>query len=190
MTTGLVIIDRDGVINADSDAHIKSVAEWQPLPGSLEAVARLGQAGYRVVIATNQSGIARGLFGVATFDAIQRHLDAELARHGGRVDAVFFSPDGPGSPSPLRKPRPGMLLEIADRLHTDLADVPFVGDSWRDIEAARAAGAMPVLVRTGNGQATLAGDTDLDNVQVFTDLAAFVDAWLVAGATETGGRSA
>jgi D-glycero-D-manno-heptose 1,7-bisphosphate phosphatase len=178
MSAGIVILDRDGVVNAESEAHIKTPEEWRPLPGSLVAMARLSQAGCRVVLATNQSGIARGLFDIATFDAIQHRLDAELARVGGRLDAVFFSPDAPGSGSPLRKPRPGMLLEIADRLHVDLATVPVVGDSARDIEAARAAGALPVLVRTGRGEQTLAGDCDLRGVHVFAELAAFADAWL------------
>lgn len=179
MSRGLIIVDRDGVLNAESPDHIKSIAEWHPIPGSLEAVARLNAAGWRVALATNQSGIARGLFTEADFHAIQAHIAARLAELGGRIDPVLHSPDGPESDSPMRKPAPGMLVEIARRLDIDLAGVPFVGDSRRDIEAARAAGAQPVLVRTGNGEATLrAGGEDLAGVPVYTDLAAFVDAWL------------
>lgn len=181
MPARLVILDRDGVLNAESSDHIKSPAEWQPLPGSLEAVARLNRADYRVALATNQSGIARGLFSEADFAAIQRHIAVALAAHGAWFDVVLHSPHGPDSTSPMRKPRPGMLHEIARRLNMPLAGVPFVGDSMRDVEAARAAGARPVLVRTGNGEATLAGDHDLAGVAVHADLAAFVDAWLAAG---------
>lgn len=173
MNEDLVILDRDGVLNRESPDHIKSPAEWIPLPGSLEAVVRLNHAGCRVVLATNQSGIARGYFTVGDFIDIQQHVAAELARLGGRLDAVFYSPDGPDSNSHLRKPRPGMLEEIGMRLGISLDGVPFVGDSLRDIRAARAAGARPVLVRTGNGERTLAEHGALDDVEVFDDLAAF-----------------
>lgn len=178
MAARLVIIDRDGVLNEESEAHIKSVDEWLPLPGSLEAVARLNRAGYRVALATNQSGIARGLFTEEDLDAIHRHINAQLGRIGGRLDPIVHSPHGPGDPSAMRKPGPGMLLEIARRLDVELRDVPYVGDSWRDVEAARAAGASPVLVRTGNGRATLAAGHDLGGVEVRDDLADFVDAFL------------
>lgn len=187
MSARLVILDRDGVLNTESPDHIKSPAEWHPLPGSLEAVARLNRAGYRVALATNQSGIARGLFSEADFAAIQRHIDARLASVGGHLDLVVHSPDGPGSASPRRKPRPGMLYEIARRFDTDLSGVPFVGDSWRDVEAARTAGAQPVLVRTGHGELTLARGHDLAGVLVHDDLADFVDHWL---AGRTSGVSA
>ena len=161
-------------------------AEWHPLPGSLEAVARLNAAGYRTALATNQSGIARGLLGEDDLAAIHEHLNAELARLGGRLDPILHSPDGPGSGAPWRKPRPGMLLEIARRLDADLTGVPYVGDSRRDIEAARAAGATPILVRTGNGRRTLAAGDELGDVAVYDDLAAFVDAWLAEQAGQTG----
>jgi len=177
----LVILDRDGVINEESDAHIKSVAEWHPLPGSLEAIARLNRAGFRTALATNQSGIARGLFSEADLAAIHEHIARALARLGGRLDPVVYSPDGPGSDAWRRKPRPGMLLEIAERLEVELDGVPYAGDSWRDIQAARAAGARPILVRTGNGDATLAAGHDLGDVAVYDDLAAFADAWIAAG---------
>jgi D-glycero-D-manno-heptose 1,7-bisphosphate phosphatase len=183
MSARLVILDRDGVLNHESPEYIKSPAEWRPITGSLEAVARLHAAGWRVALATNQSGIARGLMTEADFQAIQRHIDARLAEMGARLELVLHSPAGPDSNSPMRKPRPGMLLEIARRLDVSLADVPFVGDSARDIEAARAAGARPVLVRTGHGEQTLqAAATDLADVPVYADLAAFVDDWLATPA--------
>lgn len=181
MPAPLVILDRDGVINAESDAHIKSVAEWHPLPGSLEAIVRLNRAGFRTALATNQSGIARGLFSEADLATIHAHIAAAIARPGGELDPVVYSPDGPGSDAWRRKPRPGMLLEIAARLGVALDGVPYVGDSGRDVEAARAAGARPVLVRTGNGEATLAAGHDLGDVAVYDDLSAFADAWLAAG---------
>ena len=178
MGAGLVILDRDGVINAESPTHIKSIAEWHPLPGSLEAIARLNRAGYRTALATNQSGIARGLLDTAALEAIHAHINAELAPLGGLLAPIVYSPDGPGEDAPRRKPRPGMLLEIGERLGVDLAAVPYVGDSRRDIEAARAAGARPVLVRTGYGAHTLAEGGDLAGVEVHADLAAFASAWL------------
>ena len=185
MTARLVILDRDGVLNEESEAHIKSVAEWHRLPGSLEAIARLNAAGYRTALATNQSGIARGLLSEDDLAAIHDHINAELAPLGGRLDPILHSPDAPGSGAPWRKPRPGMLLEIARRLDVDLNGVPYVGDSRRDLEAARAAGATPVLVRTGNGERTLAAGGDLADVAVHDDLAAFVDAWLAEHAGGT-----
>jgi D-glycero-D-manno-heptose 1,7-bisphosphate phosphatase len=176
----LVILDRDGVINADRDDPIKSVDEWVPLPGSLDAVARLSRAGVTVALATNQSGIARGLFDHATLAAIHTRLNAEVERRSGRIEPIVYAPQGPDSPDPehMRKPGPGMLLAIARRLGVTLDGVPFVGDSWADVAAARAAGARPVLVRTGNGEATLAGG-DVADAEVHADLAAFVDDWLV-----------
>jgi len=182
MAAGLVLLDRDGVINAESDAPIQSVAEWHPLPNSLAAIARLNRAGYRTALATNQSGIARGLLTEADLAAIHHHINARLAPLGGRLDPIVHAPDAPGLDAPRRKPRPGMLLEIAERLAVSLDGVPYVGDSGRDIEAARAAGASPVLVRTGHGEATLAAGPDLTGVAVHADLAAFAEAWLAAPA--------
>lgn len=174
----LVILDRDGVLNEESPDHIKSIEEWLPLPGSLEAVGRLCRARVRVALATNQSGIARELFSEEDLHAIHRHINAELARIGGHIDPIRYSPDGPDSDSPRRKPNPGMLLEIARHCDADLAHVPFVGDSARDIEAARAAGARPVLVRTGHGRETEHSGIDLAGVAIHDDLAAFVDEYL------------
>ncbi|HUS24563.1 MAG TPA: D-glycero-beta-D-manno-heptose 1,7-bisphosphate 7-phosphatase [Candidatus Binatia bacterium] len=170
----LVILDRDGVINEDSDAFIKSVAEWKPIPGSLEAIARLCHAGWRVAIASNQSGIGRGLMDYGALFAIHDRLQRAVCDLGGRIDAIEFAPDHPDRPSEFRKPAPGMLLDLARRLGATLDRVPAVGDSWRDVEAARAARARPVLVRTGNGRRTESEHrAGLDGVAVHDDLAAF-----------------
>ena len=167
----LVILDRDGVINEDSDAYVKSPGEWIPIPGSLEAIARLNHAGYRVVVATNQSGIARGLFGMAELDAIHQKLHSSLARVGGQLDGIHFCPHGPDDGCGCRKPLPGLLREIASRHGIDLAGVPAIGDSLRDLEAAMAVGAMPVLVRTGKGRAAEQRLPPRWGVVVFDDLA-------------------
>ena len=174
----LAILDRDGVINRDSDDHIKSPDEWQPLPGSLEAIARLHRAGWRVVVATNQSGIARGLFDLNTLTRIHEKMHRAVKDAGGQIDAVFFCPHGPDEGCDCRKPKPGLYLDIARRLRKDLKGVPAIGDSLRDLQAARAAGARPLLVKTGKGPQTL-GHPQLDaDVPVFNDLASAVDALL------------
>ena len=170
----LVILDRDGTINHDSDNYIKSPAEWRPIEGSLEAIARLTQAGYRVVVATNQSGIARGLLDTATLIAIHEMLQRAVALAGGRIDAFFFCPHAADSACACRKPKPGMLLEIARRFNVSLADVCMVGDARRDVEAAAAAGARPVLVLTGKGRATFNEGKLPPGTEVYPDLAAFV----------------
>ena len=169
----LVILDRDGTINEDSDQYIKSPSEWRPIEGSLDAIARLTQAGYRLVVATNQSGIARGLFDTSTLIAIHDRLQQAAAQAGGRIDAFFFCPHAADSACECRKPRPGMLLEIARRFNVSLADVYMVGDSQRDLEAAAAAGARPVLVLTGKGRKTQGDDKLPPGTEVFADLAAF-----------------
>ncbi|NKN32634.1 D-glycero-beta-D-manno-heptose 1,7-bisphosphate 7-phosphatase [Marichromatium bheemlicum] len=186
MTERLVILDRDGVINHDSDAYIKSVEEWRPIPGSLEAMARLHHAGWRLAIATNQSGIARGLFDPSTLDAIHQRLREQLADHGARVEMIAFCPHGPDAGCRCRKPLPGLLEQIARRLGADLRGVPVIGDSLRDLEAARSAGAAPWLVRTGKGERTLAACADhpgpdpLADVPIFPDLSAAADALLAS----------
>ncbi|WP_459617071.1 D-glycero-beta-D-manno-heptose 1,7-bisphosphate 7-phosphatase [Bordetella sp. 2513F-2] len=147
----LIILDRDGVINQDSEAFVKSPDEWIALPGSLQAIARLTQAGWTAVIASNQSGLARGLFDMATLDAIHAKLRRELAQVGGNIDAIFFCPHGPDDGCSCRKPLPGMYLDIARRYEISLAGVPSVGDSLRDLQAAAAAGCSPWLVLSGNG---------------------------------------
>lgn len=153
----LVILDRDGVVNFDSDQFIKSPQEWKPIPGSLEAIARLNQAGFRVVLATNQSGIERGLFDMAALNAINLKMFNWLAQHGGRIDAVFFCPHSADTGCDCRKPKTAMFEEIAQRFNISLRDVPSVGDSLRDLQAAHAAGAQPILVLTGKGEKTKAG---------------------------------
>jgi len=174
----LVILDRDGVINQDSDLYIKSPSEWKPIRGSLEAIARLHHAGWRVVVATNQSGIARRLFDLDTLARIHKTMHQRVMESGGLIDAVFFCPHGPNDHCDCRKPRTGMFKEIAARLRVDLDNVPAIGDSLRDIQAAKAAGAQPILVRTGKGTTT-AVNPDLDsNVPVFEDLYSAVEALL------------
>ena len=169
----LVILDRDGTINHDSDQHIKSPAEWKPIKGSLEAIARLSQNGWRVVVATNQSGIGRGLFDMATLNAIHDTMHRAVHLAGGRIDAIFFCPHAGDSNCECRKPKPGMLLEIAKRMNVELEGVPMVGDSLRDLQAAVAAGARPVLVLTGKGTKTRdAGGLPAGTV-IISDLAAF-----------------
>ena len=180
-TARLVILDRDGVINHDSDQFIKNPDEWQPIPGSLEAIARLTHAGYRVVVVTNQSGIARGLLDIETLMAIHEKMHKLVGEAGGVIEAVLFCPHGPKENCGCRKPRAGMFRELASRLHMDLVDVPAVGDSLRDLQAARSVGAQPILVLTGKGEKTLEqADDDLFGVPVFDDLASFVDALLMA----------
>ena len=175
----IVILDRDGVINEDSPDYIKSVSEWQPIAGSLEAIARLHQAGYRVFVATNQAGLGRGLFDYDSFSAINDRMQKQLAELGGRIDGIFFAPEHPDQATPRRKPGPGMLLDIAKRLNISVENVPMVGDSWRDIQAARAAGARPVLVRTGNGRDTEKQHaSELAGTPVYDSLAEFATALL------------
>ena len=170
----LIILDRDGVINQDSDNYIKSVDEFIPLPGSLEAIARLSQAGYRVAIATNQSGIGRGLYDVATLNAMHDKLRRLLAAVGGEIEMITFCPHSPDDICDCRKPKPGMYLEISKRLDTSLENVPVVGDSLRDLQAAQAVGAKPMLVRTGKGERTIAKGEGLEGIPLYADLAAAV----------------
>ena len=168
----LVILDRDGTINQDSDQYIKSPAEWKPIPGSLQAIARLSQGGWRIVVATNQSGIARGLFDMAALNAIHAEMHRAVSLAGGRIDAIFFCPHAADSGCECRKPKPGLLLEIASRMDVVLAEVPMVGDSLRDLEAAAAAGAKPYLVLTGKGKKTRDAGGLPPGTQVFADLGA------------------
>jgi D-glycero-D-manno-heptose 1,7-bisphosphate phosphatase len=168
----LVILDRDGTINQDSDQYIKSPAEWKPISGSLQAIARLCQGGWRVVVATNQSGIARGLFDMAALNAIHAEMHRAVNLAGGRIDAIFFCPHAADSGCGCRKPKPGLLREIASRMDVELGEVPMVGDSLRDLEAAAAAGARPYLVLTGKGKKTRDAGGLPPGTQVFADLGA------------------
>jgi D-glycero-D-manno-heptose 1,7-bisphosphate phosphatase len=179
-TLKLIVLDRDGVINHDSAHFIKSPDEWRPIPGSLEAIARLNHAGYRVVVATNQSGIGRGLFDMATLNLIHEKMHKALALAGGRVDAVFFCPHTGDSDCECRKPKPGMLREIGQRFAIDLADVPVIGDSLRDLQAAEAVGAKPMLVLTGKGEKTLREGSFPKNTVIFPDLAFAASALLAS----------
>jgi D-glycero-D-manno-heptose 1,7-bisphosphate phosphatase len=174
----LIVLDRDGVINEDSDEYIKSPEEFIPIPGSLEAIARLTQAGWRVVVATNQSGIARGYYDLATLHRIHDKLRQQLAALGGQIEAIFYCPHGPDDQCECRKPKPGLFRDIEARLQTSLHGVPAIGDSLRDLEAAQAVGALPILVRTGKGARTVAKRTGLEGVPVYPNLAAAVDALL------------
>jgi D-glycero-D-manno-heptose 1,7-bisphosphate phosphatase len=168
----LVVLDRDGVINVDSDEYIKSPEEWTPIPGSLEAIARLTQAGFRVVVATNQSGLGRGLFDMTTLNAIHDKMHKAVNQRGGRIDAVFFCPHAQDAGCSCRKPQPGMLLEIAERFKLALAGVPAIGDSLRDLQAASAAGARPILVLTGKGKQTVKAGGLPEGAEIHADLAA------------------
>lgn len=176
----LVILGRDGVINEYCDASIRSADRWFPIPGSLEAIARLTQAGYRVVVATNQPGLAAGWFDLETFHAMHRKMDKLLSPLGGMVDAVFFCPHGADDDCDCRKPKPGLYLDIARRYNIKLRGVPAVGHTLADLEAARAAGARPVLLRTGQGKRTLRTNSVPRQTPVFDNLAAFAET-LLAG---------
>ena len=172
----LVILDRDGVINEDSDAFVKSADEWRPLPGSIDAIARLSQAGFTVAVATNQSGIARGLFGRDDLSAMHEKLETLVEDAGGRVDRIVFCPHGPDDGCDCRKPKPGLYVELGEHYGLSLDGVPAIGDSRRDLEAAAAVGARPILVRTGKGAKTEAElDGPLASVVVFDNLAAAAD---------------
>lgn len=171
----LIILDRDGVINQDSDDYIKSTDEWQAIPGSLEAIARLTHNGYRIVVASNQSGLARGKFTIEALNAIHHKMHDQISRYGGVIEAVFFCPHGPDDGCSCRKPEPGLYNEIARRLHVSLKGVISIGDKLSDVEATRAAGASPVLVKTGKGQSIVDNNELPDDVPVYDDLAAAVD---------------
>lgn len=174
----LIILDRDGVINEDSADFIKSATEWQPIPGSMQAIARLHRNDWHVVVATNQSGIARGLLGRDALMQIHEKMHAAATEAGGRIDAVFFCPHGPEEGCNCRKPKPGLLLDIGQRLKMELDGVPAIGDSLSDIQAAAAAGAAPILVRTGKGEKTSELTDFPSDIPVYHNLAGAVDALL------------
>ena len=174
----LILLDRDGVINFDSEDHIRSEEEWRAIPGSLQAIGRLCRAGWRVVIVTNQSGLALGKFTVEHLNAIHQKMIAHLSQYGGVIDAIFFCPHGPDDGCDCRKPEPGLFHDVARRLRVSLDGVRYVCDKLNDIRAAGAAGASPVLVRTGYGAKTIAAGGLPADVPVYDDLRAFVDALL------------
>lgn len=190
----LVILDRDGVINRLRPRGVASPDEWEALPGALDAIAQLCRADYRVAIITNQSGIGRGRYSINTLNQIHRKMLDDLQPRGGDISAVFFCPHAPDAGCDCRKPKPGLFIELAERLRCNLGKVCAVGDSLRDLQAARAAGARPALVETGNGMDTAAAIRDGDGdaaefagVPVYADLAGFVDA-LLAGDGADGGK--
>jgi D-glycero-D-manno-heptose 1,7-bisphosphate phosphatase len=177
----LIILDRDGTINEDRDDFVKSPEEWVPLPGALEAIARRNHAGWHTVLATNQSGLGRGLFDMAMLNAMHARMNQLLAKHGGRIDAVFFCPHAPEEQCDCRKPLPGLMRLIGERYGVNLAEVPMVGDALRDIQAGAAAGCPTHLVRTGKAGQLDAAQLELmlqqvPGTQVHADLGAFADA--------------
>ncbi|KPZ04861.1 D-glycero-beta-D-manno-heptose 1,7-bisphosphate 7-phosphatase [Pseudomonas syringae] len=167
----LLILDRDGVINHDSDTYIKSVAEWLPIPGSIEAIAALSKAGWTVAVATNQSGIARGYYDLATLDAMHVRLRKLVAEQGGELGLIVYCPHGPDDGCTCRKPKPGMLQAIARHYTADLKGLWFVGDSKGDLQAALAVDSQPVLVMTGKGRRAMEGGVPAGTL-IFDDLAA------------------
>ncbi|MFY0991645.1 D-glycero-beta-D-manno-heptose 1,7-bisphosphate 7-phosphatase [Halomonas sp. C05BenzN] len=176
----LVILDRDGVINQDSDAYVKSLDEWIPYPGAIEAIARLSRAGWQVAIATNQSGIARGYYDEQTLADMHARLRSLVAEAGGEISHIAWCPHGPDDGCDCRKPLPGLLVQIRNALGLDSLEGSWmVGDSLRDLQAGEPLGCRPALVRTGKGERTLAKGQGLAGVPVFDDLSAFVD-WLLA----------
>ncbi|MBK1650826.1 D-glycero-beta-D-manno-heptose-1,7-bisphosphate 7-phosphatase [Halorhodospira halochloris] len=172
--TPWIILDRDGVINYDSDDFIRSPDEWVPLPGSIEAIARLSRAGWHVTVATNQSGVYRGLISEETLVAIHRLLESTVESAGGKITALVYCPHGPSNGCSCRKPKPGMYQKLARQLGHELTDVPVVGDSPRDLEAAVAVGARPMLVRTGKGEMSIGSDV-VSQAEIFQDLSQVVD---------------
>lgn len=171
----LIVLDRDGVINQETDSPVVSPLDWQPIDGSLEAIARLNQAGYQVAVVTNQSSIARGLLSIDELHAVHQRMHEQVIQVGGRIDTVVFCPHSESDECACRKPSPGMLYTLSERLNVDLTKVAVVGDSLKDIQAAMAAAAIPVLVKTGKGEKTLESNKGLEHIPAYADLAAYVD---------------
>jgi len=180
----LVVIDRDGTLNREPEDYLRGPDDWEPLPGALEAVARLNEAGWRVVIASNQSGLGRGLFDVATLNAVHARMHKAVAQAGGRIEAVFFCPHAPEDECDCRKPAPGLFLQIAERYGIAPVQLVAVGDSVRDARAGVAAGCDTHLVRTGQSVGGRPADLP-PGVSTHADLLAFADA-LIGRATAAG----
>ncbi len=174
----IIVLDRDGVINQDSASYIKTPDEWKPIPGSLEAIALLNQAGYRVLVATNQSGVGRGLFEMATLNEIHNKMHRALGLVGGRVDGIFYCPHTQDAGCSCRKPKPGLLEEIGRRFGVSLEGMPVIGDSLRDLQAAAAVGAQSILVLTGKGKKTRKDGDMPEGTVIYDDLAAAVHSLL------------
>lgn len=173
-TMKLIVLDRDGVINYDCDHYIKTVAEWIPLPGALDAIARLSQAGWTVAVATNQSGLARGYYTVPTLESMHQVLRDAVQQRGGHLGLITYCPHGPDDGCSCRKPLSGLLEQVAEHYQTSLEGVWFVGDSLRDLQAAIPVRAQPVLVCTGKGEKTRSQQLP-DNTLIFADLSAVAD---------------
>lgn len=172
----LIILDRDGVINQDSPNYIKSAQEWQPIPGSVEAIARLSRSGYTIAVATNQSGLSRGLFGLDELESMHDKMRSLVAEAGGHIDAVYYCPHLPEEGCNCRKPEPGLYRAIAQEFAANLAGVPIIGDSIRDLQACISVGGEPILVRTGKGresedQLRVKRNVSLGHIHVFDNLA-------------------
>lgn len=171
----IILLDRDGVINEDSPHYIKSPEEWHPIPSSLEAIARLNKAGYKVVVITNQSGIARGYYDNATLDNIHEKMQQTLESYGGHIDAIFICPHHPDDGCECRKPKPTLLLQALMQYGATSENTVYVGDKWSDIEAAQAAGCTPVLVQTGQGDVTLKNHAaPCQSIPIYDNLAHYV----------------
>lgn len=171
----LIILDRDGVINEDSDDYIKSPQEWQPIEGSLQAIGSLTKNGYQVVVATNQSGIGRKLFSIDDLNAIHMKMISHLSQYGGVIDAIFFCPHLPKDDCQYRKPNPGLYFEISERLRTPLNKVYCVGDKMTDVKAIQSAGGKPILVRTGKGQSEIDQGLVPEGIPIYDSLSSFVN---------------
>ncbi len=176
----LIILDRDGVINEDSDDYIKSPSEWMPIAGSMEAIGRLTQHDYRIIIVTNQSGLGKKMFTLDALNAIHMKMNTHLAQCGGIIDAVFFCPHAPKDNCNCRKPKPGLYNEVSERLRMPLSKVFCVGDKMTDIKAIQRAGGKPILVQTGKGQNEIDQGLVPEGIPVYANLAAFVDEIVIA----------
>lgn len=187
MDTPLVILDRDGVINHDSDDYIKSEDEWFPIAGSIDAISQLSQSGFLVCVATNQSGLARGLFDEFALARIHELMRTLVEEKGGHIDGIFFCPHGPDDGCDCRKPRTGLLDQIEDQFGRSVAGAWFIGDTEKDIDAALAKGCKPILVLTGKGTLTHSSlaPGKLENVPVFDDL--FSAAMFIIAANQQDG---
>ncbi len=175
----LVVLDRDGVINRESKDFVKSASEWQAIDGSIEAIAALSKGGFRIAVASNQSGLARGLFDYGALYAMHEKMRDLVAAAGGRVDHIVVCPHGPDDDCDCRKPRPGLLKQVGNHFDVDMTGVPFIGDSLRDLQAALSIHARPILVRSGNGRNTENRlPTELKSVEIFDDLAGVAAALL------------
>jgi len=177
LNTRLVILDRDGVINEDRDDYVKSVDEWIAIPGSIEAIAKLTKTGYTVVVATNQSGLSRGLFDLDELEAMNDKLCRSVESLGGEIAGVFYCPHHPDDNCECRKPRTGLLDAIEDTLGLSVTGAPFIGDSLRDLQAAESKKCLPVLVKTGKGERTLGQPMKINSqIKIFDNLADAADA--------------